>query len=58
MSDVFWSPRNAFNLGNVYFIKKEIKDDPGRAGATHEVLISEPLPKRSSSETRLCRFRF
>lgn len=55
---MFWSPRNAFNLGNVYFIKKEIKDDPGRAGATHEVLISEPLPKHSSSETRLCRFRF
>lgn len=44
----FWS---LFDLGDVYFIKKEIKGDPERAGVAHRVLILSwciLLQKRSS----------
>lgn len=52
------SLRSIFNLGNVYFIKKEIRDDPERAGVTHRVLISEPLLEHCSSETGISQFGF
>lgn len=52
------SLRNIFNLGNVYFIKKEIRGDPERAGVTHRMFISEPLLEHSSSETGISQFGF
>lgn len=52
------SLRNIFNLGNVYFIKKEIRGDPERAGGTHRIFISEPLLEHTSSETGISQFCF
>lgn len=52
------SLRNIFNPGNVYFIKKEIRGDPERAGVTHRIFISEPLLKHCSSQTGISQFGF
>lgn len=52
------SLRNIFNLGNVYFIKKEIRGDPERAGVTHQVFISEPLLEHYSSQPGISQFGF